>query len=1266
MNNLFKKSAHKGILLFITLMLGIVALFPNAAQAATSYSPPETLYQSTKDNGHAISSGNVSSFGYGTKIGRVNLANVQAEWSSINGFTAYLSDSPITIGYTYNGNAYQGGQKDKWHLESDSGTTIAGTELSGKIKMGTLIVQMSSSGKNWGEPVFEVDDLFTDKKLDRSSLYTISTEDIKQGKYIRITVAYEMEKQVGKKSGLFGGAIYDYLYCTEVYQFYAGFNGDPVQLRDIMTGKVLHTDQTVPSGFVIDKNGSSNTIRIKKDNGDWTAGRSLSSITEPGSYTVEVTTPLKKTYFYTIKVTDGIKTAAVKPLVYENSKKDKYTLDNRKYSRASFGLSSLSSLTVAQSGGKAITVGKYSGWDAYGVTGSSVYLLLNLNNAKNLNGDWQIVADTWGKKDKELIEGVHTGPVDTGALIIQTSSDGKNWRTGNNDKGQYANGLYTTDFVTHYGGRGDICIYLPYGAAVNKGLYVRVLYAYEIENKAAKADYRCIEKYEFYLCSDNLDAVTFHNLSLSETLKESFGELDENEAAVYRMAETMQDGAYTATGFIIDKSGNPTATYKVKRNGEAYTAREKYTETGRYEIEITSKVGSTRTVTLFVDRMNKEEALSVYFGDPPFISGKRIYSEGSYPRYEGGQTQYSLAAVDNNHLPLSGYILSPTGEKTEIPATREAKTGVLTEAGKYVAVFATREEGFESGDRKIFTFRFELIAEGTAPGPVINQQKLREYAGSTASDSYPLFYALRFSGYPKGTITLAFQNEEDAYNYAYKYESGMVEKWDSVEEFVYSESYIIKEKNEYDGWDLADALNDSARNAIQSGCFDFTKPYKVTTIDPEYIEEHLFTDDIANDIEYEREVITDLRKLYLERSITLFAPGQKEKLTSMNEAPFLISDKPYYYLDPVEGGTVSSGFTHFEFFHDEHGYDSETVTIADRNGKVYEIRYGESVGKQLADAGCPSGVITITEQTVYGDATSYDAIYIAEGENTAVASISGYQKGEAKSFTLTQNDDGAHLEVDTIKSLRVSDALDPYDLVIVEKDKAESAYVLDQFDDRVVEEVGTYTVKIINRLGAVFSFTVDVIDPDFAAIGFDGEGTEALSDVPTQYGAQHVSLPALQREGYNLVGFEDPSGTIHSGEMEEITFRGEQILHAVWEAKQFKADFINPDGSTSTIDVAYDSQITLPTPEVPEGKKFDGWIMDGQILENNLFTLKAENDITFTASVSDESVVMRAVHSLMNYAAEHMVVVIAGAAGVLVLIILIGWGSARAKRRRRP
>ena len=47
-----------------------------------------------------------------------------------------------------------------------------------------------------------------------------------------------------------------------------------------------------------------------------------------------------------------------------------------------------------------------------------------------------------------------------------------------------------------------------------------------------------------------------------------------------------------------------------------------------------------------------------------------------------------------------------------------------------------------------------------------------------------------------------------------------------------------------------------------------------------------------------------------------------------------------------------------------------------------------SVGQQLEAAGCPSGIITITETTKYGDSVSYQAIYIAPDDNpTEITSL---------------------------------------------------------------------------------------------------------------------------------------------------------------------------------------------------------------------------------------------------------------------------------------
>ena len=149
-----------------------------------------------------------------------------------------------------------------------------------------------------------------------------------------------------------------------------------------------------------------------------------------------------------------------------------------------------------------------------------------------------------------------------------------------------------------------ICIYTPDGQELIKGLYVRVLYAYMAYQKSSKTTNRYVEEYDMYLCSSELDAVTFHNLSISDKLTDSFGDLDETTVSMYKHAETIQSGKGTVTGFEIDTTLNPTVKYTVEKDGKDVTIPEnhKFTENGRYTININSAVGDKKTVTIYVDK----------------------------------------------------------------------------------------------------------------------------------------------------------------------------------------------------------------------------------------------------------------------------------------------------------------------------------------------------------------------------------------------------------------------------------------------------------------------------------------------------------------------------------------------------------------------------------------------------------------------------------------------------------------------------------------
>ena len=495
---------------------------------------------------------------------------------------------------------------------------------------------------------------------------------------------------------------------------------------------------------------------------------------EPGKYVIDIKSNIGSEYQYNIIVRSGTKTQSLAPQVFENIREGYAGNDNQVTSTPETGIDSLTTLMIGQRGSADFTIGTVGAVEGIGIDSEQVEILLQLNDSSRLTDNgWKIQSDDWGKNKRQKIADTQTGAVRTGAVIVQTSSDGIDWK--NVDQDRYSDGLFTTDFYNNYRGNGLINLYSPSGDDVINGLYIRVFYAYKVNNKSEKKDYRYLEKYEFYMCSSNLNAVTFHNLSTGPQIENVYGDEGEEIVAIHKRMETMNTGAGTVTGFTIDTSLNPATTYSVYKNENEISNQsgERYTETGRYEIKLRSPVGNKKTVVLYVDRSTDEEALNNYFGDS-FIDGKRIYSEGEYPVFEGGKTTYNINAMPDTFLPISGTIKNiTTGKTIEIISSRTAQSDVLDEAGDYLAEFSTNsnyEKDLRSGDNRIFTFHFSLIAAGNAPGPQVNKQKLYQYAQSKVSDSYPIYYGLTYQSAYKGNITLAFSSREDAAKYQNSYE----------------------------------------------------------------------------------------------------------------------------------------------------------------------------------------------------------------------------------------------------------------------------------------------------------------------------------------------------------------------------------------------------------------------------------------------------------------------------------------------------------------
>ncbi len=1193
----------------IVLLSGILTLACLIAvikvyAADNSYSPSAALYENT--DAFNSSSGKTETFSCGTQAGFLSLSGSIQHQGDYYGTTAYAATECINIAYDYTG-VFQTGDPDKWNIVDSDEKNVDGTKLSKKIEKGTIVIQRSYDGRNWENACDPIYNCFDEKndKVNLSYLYSIDSNDIRKGTYYRVLVLYEMKKRTGTESAVFGLSekdVYVTKYYIEKYDFYVCYGANPVQMYNVMDRSTSVSNYgTVESGFMIDTNNTNVSLSVTRDSFTPVSALNYQSFFTPGRYSIVSTNPIGDSFTSVVTVSGGLETSAVTVARYVNREKDGYVV-----SSASGG-TPLTSLRIGQNAGSAIKTSTVNSFSAYGITGNSVSLFLRLNEAGLNASGWYIESDDWGKKDKETVDGVHVGQIYTGALIVQKSSDGSNWE--NIDSGRYSNGIYTTDFFKNFNGTGDILIYSPDGTDVINGVYLRVLFAYEIENEAGKDDKRVVEEYKFYLCCNELDAVTIHNLTASETLNQAIGDADATTQDIYRSAESMTTGSVTVSGFRIDTSLNPTVTYTVTKNGNniAIPDNATFTDTGRYEIKLSSAVGTTKTITIYIDRMTIEQTMNLYFGDG-FIDGKRIYAEGFYPTFEAGYTSYHFEAVSDQYQPLYGQITNLTTQKTTtINAYRVEKNDEITEPGNYEVVLynnPTFKTDYPSGDNKVITIHFTIIPEGSAPGPVLNRQTLEASVKNSRCGIYPIYYGLIMPSSTKGYITLAFANWNDARQYAYDYEQGMVEI-QSDGSYRYSPSFEISTKDNYDSaWDLTEDLNHYAELAVHQLYFDQSNESTYITLSE--------TDRVPDD---------NLRGLRLNRSIFVYAAGQQELLTDLDALPIL-NDVPSAYLIPGDNGQVTYVHTPFQFVQDKYGCDSYSVEIVDCSGEVYPIEYNKPVCEQLDELDCPTGIVTIKESTVYGDSTEYEAVYFANNDNTASIELACYQNGQQTNLTLSQYDPDDVIETGAFSIQQVSDELDPYNLILVTDPNGNvMSFAADRMIGGAWSDVGEYTISVINRVGNKFSFSINISESEYATITFQGIGTDGFESVILEKGDKNISLPVPERYGYEFAGYRDEDGTIYESEISQVTFSGSKVLSPIWNPVNVPVSVVDTEGNLLyTTEIAFDSLFELPKSGIAEGYIVTSWSMNGSILTEGRIQINDIAPITFVVTlVQDEN-----------------------------------------------
>ena len=1196
------KKASKSFIYIIPVTLGFILAFAIMLSlpitvSAESANPSVRSHEMGKDSGYYYGvSTLVGDMCFGSpSAGTMSVTGEISDKTTFLGFEAYGVAGVVNLDYVYNNSVLCQDDANQWEIYSNNNKEANGISLGSKMKTGAIIVQKSADKRTWSTEHI-VTNAFRNKNTDVLD-YTPSEADLKVGTYYRVIVAYGIRHKTG--SFLFVPS-YEYKECVEVYEFCLAYDAPSSHTRDLLSNTILKSGDTVKYGFRVDDEKSGNIIYIKTPQSN-VATRVMSgkAFYEPGVYTVTETTKLGSKYDTTITVQTGFNASAVQGDTYQSDDNTGYgTADALKVDHTAFGAASYTALNIVVPNGDVLVTKDTVNNRTFGIKGSEVYVLFK-TNPSSLGTDWEISSDTWGGTDGQKVAGVTTGVVGTGAVVIQKSTDGYKWEFCAD--GAYENGIFTTDYENVFGAEGETCIYVPKGEDINKGYLYRVLYAYEARNILTNQFKNIIEIYTFKLIDANLDAITFHNLTLHGSDAEFDNEGEEIESAIAKATETLTDGALTVTGFKMDTTLNSAVDIKVHKNGAQYDipADGKFTEDGKYEISISNELGSNRNITLYVSRLSAEEMYTKLFGDD-FLHGKRIYSEGTLPVYEGELTKIHLNALGAYDFPAYITVINEsTGKTYPVRFTDQDQEIQINDAGRYAVRIYTNHtftSDTPSGDNHSFIFRFNLIAKGTAPGPVINKNVLyNEYgAGNNPSNAYPIYYGVSYLSASKGYITLAFANRQDAYDYVYNHEKGMVEPQPDGS-YRYNGNFYVSQKEKYtSGWDLTDAIDFFTNLAIKEAFFDISDEFTYLTLTNETIAS-----------------VENLRTLELDKSVVIFADeNQRDALLAGGDLP-LINSKKYAYLTPGSEGFVESGYHYFEFIKDENGYDSASVVIIDCNGRRYDIAYNRSVGDQLKAYNCPTGKITIEEKTVYGDTNTYEAIYIAEDDNTISFDLKYYIGEKEYTKHITSANNGEEIVVNLFYLDNVVDRLGDLGLIRIYDGKTEDFYSTDdpKINDNVYPAAGAYVITVVNRLGYKYTFNVKIETSNYYVVQIKGENKE--DNFPFIYtDGDTITLPELTKYGYNHSGFKTEDGKVLPKEVTSILLKGHTVLQAVWEAKKFNVNLYVGDALYHTTAVAFGDSYELPVLSAVDGAAFAGW---GDDLLNGTITIEEEGDIVLAA-----------------------------------------------------
>lgn len=696
--------------------------------------------------------------------------------------------------------------------------------------------------------------------------------------------------------------------------------------------------------------------------------------------------------------------------------------------------------------------------EAYGVEGN-ISFSYGYNGAyqTSTNTDWNLISDTCTIVDDQIL----TGSVNKGVMIVEKSYDGDVWTNAVNPVMNY--------YEDNKSGSSNF--YTSAGEDISKGVYYRIIFAYELGRKTGESgalwwkedvyEYkRYAEVYTCYVTIDTPSNVAFHNLSVDDT------DLNYEGCSVDLLSkgETLKNGDTTIKGFSIDTYG---ANYliAVSKNGSPVSyvnSGYETTENGKYAVTITSRIGTTSTNTFYVFNGGNDKGFSTYFGDY-FLNGERVYSDGSYPTY-ARNTTFHVNDIDSNVPSLTGQLINnTTGEIIDFDGTNRKERNFTLSAGSYSGELYSGNN--TSGSFYKYTFNFKIIDEDSKPYVNYNNLNSTNDLCDLETKHYEVAYQTTKGGYV--FVCFSMYSYQEAFDYAYEMEKRFIEKSEDGYLYYKSTDNPNKKVKYIDNVELTSALNYYAKKNVEINYFNPLDSFTYRT--------------------YNDDLLDCLEDLNITDSIKVF-PNQTEKNKMIKRAPY-VNDFTF----------ISIG-----------DYDSVKVTAkCYKNGQTYDIQYDVPLKNQLS----LTSKYLITETNKYGKYITYDVYFVNDNQTVSTWKVTNSGVDENITINSSSSSTGSYtITCDSISLVSITNAIDEYAIVTI---KAPDVYsyeikcLISELGNISLYKKGTYYLDFIDRLGNKYSLTININGKRYSEVFKSSSNKQCYTKV---YNNSHLNQISMDEE----------------------------------------------------------------------------------------------------------------------------------------------------------